>query len=118
MWSPTQLVICNVGYLQDLADFQLSRRSTAFYRINSFEAYPAHDDGIWDALFPMRVGDSLFVTRTPPKSQTIHAPMICDGLRMEATPNAWKFTVRCSPGDSIEIVNFWDFAVWDTDRWV
>jgi hypothetical protein len=118
MWSPTQLVICNVGYLQDLADFQLSRRSTAFYRINSFEAYPAHDDGIWDALLPMRVGDSLFVTRTPPKSQTIHAPMICDGLRMEATPNAWKFTVRCSPGDSIEIVNFWDFAVWDTDRWV
>lgn len=118
LWSPPQLVICNVNYLQPLADFQLSRRSTAFYRINSFECYPAHDDRIWDALLPMRVGDSLFVTRTPPKSATINAPMICDGMRMEATPELWKFTVRCSPGDSIATVHFWDYAVWDTDVWV
>ncbi len=118
LWSPPQLVICNVEYLQELADFQLERRSTAFYRINSFEAYPAHNDDIWDALLPIRVGDSLFVTRTPPNSDTIYAPMICDGLRMEATPDLWKFVVRCSPGDSIAVVNFWDFAVWDTDTWV
>lgn len=117
-WSPDQLVLCNASYVQGLADFHLSRRSEAFYRINSFECYPVHDDELWDALLPLRVGDSLFVTRTPPGSHTIFAAMLCDGMRIEGTPDMWKYVVRCSPGDRVEIANFWDFDYWDTATWV
>lgn len=117
MWTPPQLVICNADHVQDLADFQLSRRSKAFYRINSFECYPIHDDRLWPTLLAMRIGDSLIVQRTPPESNTIIAPMICDGLRIEATPDMMKWVVRCSPGDDVETADFWDFAYWDTDLW-
>lgn len=117
-WSPPQLVLCNAEYVQPLADFQLSRRATAFYRINSFECYPIHDDRLWPALLSMRIADSMIVQRTPPESNTIIAPMICDGMRIESTPNMMKWTLRCSPGDKVEIVNFWDFANWDQDVWV
>jgi hypothetical protein len=118
MWSPEQLVICNDEFVLPLAEFQLGRRSKAFYRINSFECYPIHDDRLWPVLLSMRMYDSLIVQRTPPESNTITAPMICDGLRIEATPSLMKWVVRCSPGDMIEIVNFWDFANWDQDVWV
>jgi len=118
MWSPPQLVLCNAEWVQPLADFQLSRRSTAFYRINSFECYPIHDDRLWPALLGMRIGDSMIVQRTPPESNTIIAPMICDGQRIESTPDMMKWTIRCSPGDKVDIVNFWDFANWDQDVWV
>jgi hypothetical protein len=117
-WSPDQLVLCNANYVQALADFQLSRRSQAFYRINSFECYPIHDDELWDALLPLRIMDSLFITRTPPASNIVHAPQICDGIRIEATPEMWKYVVRCSPGDKIDIANFWDFDYWDSGVWV
>jgi hypothetical protein len=117
-WSPSQLVLCNAEFVQPLADFQLSRRSTAFYRVNSFECYPVHDDRLWPVLLGMRIGDSMVVQRTPPESNTMIAPMICDGLKIESTPDMMKWTIRCSPGDSVEIVNFWDFANWDEDVWV
>lgn len=118
LWSPRQLVICNAEWVDSLADFHLARRSTAFYRVNSFECYPIHDDRLWPALLGLRIGDSLVVQRTPPESNTLIAPMICDGLRVESTPEMMKWTVRCSPGDKVEIANFWDFANWDEDVWV
>jgi hypothetical protein len=96
-WAPAQLLICNAGFVQGFADWQLDRRADAFYRINSFEAYPIHDDRIWDALLPMRIGDPVQVSRRPPESVAIYAVMLCDGMRIEATPNMWKFTIRCAP---------------------
>lgn len=118
IWMPDQLVLCNANWVQPLADFQVARRAPAFYRINSFECYPVHDDRLWPTLLPMRIGDSLFISRTPPESVEIFSPMLCDGLRIEATPSMWKFVVRCSPGDSVEVTNFWDYDYWDAGSWV
>lgn len=118
VWSPDQLVICNADSLPSLAAWHLERRSSAFYRINSFEVYPAHDERAWHALLPMRIGDPLFVTRTPPESDTLSAAMICDGMRIEATPELLKFVVRCTPGDQVPLSNFWDFDRWDEATWV
>lgn len=117
MWSPDQLVIANAASLQELANWHLERRSTAFYRINSFEVYPVHDERAWAALLPMRIGDPLFVVRTPPESATLSAAMICDGMRIEATPELWKFTIRCTPGDQIPLADFWSFDYWNDATW-
>lgn len=120
-WSPPQLLICNASFVQGVADFQLSRRSQAFYRINSFECYPAHNELLWDTLLPMRLGDPLTVTRRPPASYALYGVMLVDGMRIEATPDLWKFTIRCSPAASTAAVairwnvltNFWD----DGQQW-
>ena len=117
LWAPPQLVICNANWVQNLADFQRDRRSDSYYRIDNFECYPAHDDRLWPTLLSMRIGDSLFVRRRPPESTMLSFPMLCDGYRIEATPALWKYVIRCSPAQSIETPNFWDFDLWDVGTW-
>ena len=119
LWSPNQLPILNAAHVQGMSDWELARRSKYYYRIDSFECYPVHDDNLWPALLGMRIGDSLFVRRRPPNSTMISAAMICDGIRIEATPELWKQTTRCTPavGD-IASAEFWDYANWDVSEWV
>lgn len=101
-WTTSQLTIANVEHLQALADFELLRRANAFYRVNRFEVYPAHDDRIWLAMLQMRIGDSLFVQRQPAGSpESITAEFLCDGIQIEGTPELWKFVVYCSPAIDI-----------------
>jgi hypothetical protein len=101
-WRPSQLVICNVEHMQELANWEMLRRREGFYRINRFEVYPAHDDRIWTAMLQMRIGDPLFVERTPPGSlQKVISPCICDGVEIEGTPELWKFIVYVSPAVNI-----------------
>ena len=119
LWSPHQLPILNANHVQGLADWELARRADHYYRIDNFECYPYHDDNLWPVLLSMRIGDSLFVRRRPPASTMLSAAMICDGMRIEATPMLWKHIIRCSPavGD-IANAEFWDYAIWDTSTWV
>jgi hypothetical protein len=115
-WSPSQLLICNAEFVQGIADFHLALRSQAYYRINSFECYPVHDDKLWPILLGMRLYDLVYVTRRPPGAQPLMGLMIVDGMRIEGTPHMWKFTVRCSPasGFASHIV-YWDDTniTWD-----
>jgi hypothetical protein len=121
-WSPQQLLICNAQYVQGIADFHLTLRSNAYYRIDSFECYPVHDDGLWPVLLGLRLYDIIFVTRRPPGGQSLMGLMCVDGMHIEATPTMWKFTVRCSPASGFaQNAVLWDdgTAVWDgTSRWV
>lgn len=119
LWTTNQLVICNAQWVQGIATWQLSRRSDVLYRIDQFECYPIHDDRLWSALLPLRVGDRIKVIRRPPFSPPINGNMLVDGLRIEATPDLWKVTVRCSPGSIVDDIAFWDInAHWDADAWV
>jgi hypothetical protein len=120
-WAPQQLLICNAEFVQGAADFHLRLRSTAWYRINSFECYPAHDDRLWPALLGMRLYDLISVIRRPPEANAMMGLMVVDGMRIEGTPNMWKFTIRCSPASGFaENVIVWNDGVsqWDgTLRW-
>jgi len=118
LWSPPQLVICNANWVQNLADFQRDRRAASYYRIDNFECYPVHDDRLWPTLLSMRIGDSLYIRRRPPESTMLSFSMLCDGIRIEATPALWKYVVRCSPaaGD-IGSANYWDYDNWDVGTW-
>jgi hypothetical protein len=119
IWSPAQLIICNANHVQGYVDWQLMRRSTAFYRINSFECYPIHRDDLWPALLRLRIGDIIKVLRRPPLSDTIEANMLVDGMRIEATPEMWKFVVRCSPGTITTELWYWSYnANWDEATWL
>jgi hypothetical protein len=101
-WTTVQLTIANVEHLPGLAEWELSRRKEAYYRVNRFEVYPAHDDRIWLAMLSMRLGDSMFVERTPPGNPfSIIAEFLCDGYQIEGTPELWKFIVYCSPAIDI-----------------
>jgi PAS domain-containing protein len=116
-WAPSQLLICNADFVQGAADFHLKLRSQAYYRVNSFECYPVHDDRLWPVLLGLRLYDLIYVNRRPPNAAPLVGVMIVDGMRIEATPNMWKFTIRCSPAAGYAAASIiWDYtagAVWD-----
>lgn len=101
-WSPRQLSVAAADDLQGLADWELSRRSQAWYRVNKIEVFPAHDSRMWPYILGLRLNDPVIVERTPPGNTTpIIAQFILDGYQMEGTPELMKFTLFFSPAINI-----------------
>jgi hypothetical protein len=82
-----------------LADFILMRRADLYWRFTELQLYPTDENGLWEVVDDMRIGDEVIVRRTIRPGQQLVATCIIQGFKVEMTVGGvWRWTLHLMKG--------------------